>query len=101
MEKYTDNYNIAFSYLGNKYGLVRIGYSSYYYKKIKQAKTKKEYSFINNNLTDLDFVLTINKDKDMESDDKLIYLLLNQYYYGMEAKKELFNILTNLRLLKN
>ena len=80
--------NIAFDYLKDKYGYTRRGYTSSFSNKLIKARNKKEREEIENNSTDKDYFLKINPITDEK--DEVIQLLISQYYYGIQAKKELY-----------
>ena len=80
--------NEAFEYLKNKYGYIRLHPTSEHANRLAKARNKKEREEIRNSFTDKEYNLKLNPIT--EEKDKVIELLMNQYYYGMEAKKELY-----------
>jgi len=89
--KILDMYNCineAFEYLKNKYGYIRLRPTIKHANRLAKARNKKEREEIRNSFTDKEYNLKLNPIT--EEKDKVIELLMNQYYYGMEAKKELY-----------
>lgn len=80
--------NEAFEYLKIKYGYKRLNPTGKASNRLAKARNKKEREEVRNSLTDGDYNLRLNPIT--EEKDKVIELLIGQYYYGMEAKKELY-----------
>jgi hypothetical protein len=93
-------YNIAFNYLGNKYGFTRVELIPSVREKLRRARNKKEEKEIESKITEEDYPHRINHDNIPEiGSDRTIYLLLTQYYYGSAPKKELEVLLKSMDLM--
>jgi len=85
-----DTYNTAYNYLKNKYGVQVKGFTNKFESKLRMLPSKQQKEAIKN-ATDKDKDLILNPVTDQE--DKIIEILLNQFYYGQAPKNELKQIL--------
>jgi hypothetical protein len=89
--------NEAFEYLKNKYGCIRFHPTAKHSNRLARANNKKEREEIRESLTDREYNLRLNPIT--EEKDKVIELLMNQYYYGIDAKRELYYTLIKYGVL--
>lgn len=89
-------YNEAIKYLIKKYPKNTHTRWSELFTKNWRNRTKKEQNELEANMTDRDTITSISSNDGFTHDDNHIYLLLGQYYYGIEPKKELANLLITL-----
>jgi hypothetical protein len=80
--------NEAIKYLNNKYGYTRQSLTPKQSERLRKARNKKECVAIQKSFTDKDYMLRTNPAT--EPEDKYIELLIGQYYYGVQAKRELY-----------
>lgn len=85
-----DAYNTAIKYLRDKYGYRR-GLLTESSQKRLNNKNKKEREDIEKSFSDQNYYPILNQVTC--PDDKVIEVLIGQYYLGIQAKKELYNIL--------
>ncbi len=92
--EYTDAYNVTYFYLRGKYGR-NIGFTNSFrrYLDNRKASERKAAEAL---ATDRDYEWFIQADRIIDHDDKHLYLLLNQYNYGIVAKQELQELVTRL-----
>lgn len=99
-----DTYNEGVRYLGREYGYRDMGYTCSFQRKLGSAKNLKERRAIEASATEGDRVLSLQPNQTIHdfrnSNDYEVYLLLNQYQYGIEAKKDLYNKLIYLGVLE-
>ena len=95
---YSTSYNIAVKYLKDKYGYTNGSFTRKFADKLIKARNKKEYKKILDSVT-IDDYQTINMPV-TDDNDKEIELLLSQYPYGWNVRKELYNKLCILGLIK-
>jgi len=84
-------YNEAYAYLKAKYGYTRLRLSCSAEHRLKAARNIKERKEIESSFTDNDYQLRLNDITGL--DDIQIEILMKQYYYGIAAKKDLYNTL--------
>lgn len=93
--KYTDPYNVAINYLGNKYGWGLMYYTEKFNNKLRSAKNAKERDILIANITEDDIIRAIKQEHGSvpiiytNPDDYRIYLLVKQYNLSLAIKKEL------------
>jgi hypothetical protein len=80
-------YNEALKYLQGKYGTIEISTGSPFYFRGKALKQGTATTFKN-----------VENDN---HDDKLIKCLLGQYFYGIDAKKELYFKLVYMGIMED
>lgn len=89
-----DVYNTAIRYLQGKYGKQN-GLTYAFYEELRKLSTNKQRRERERNKTDKDYETVIVPDLiDKTSNDWHVWLLINQYHYGIRVKQELEN---NLR----
>jgi len=84
-------YNEAYAYLKAKYGVTRLGLTCSAMQRLTRARNAKERKEIESSFTDNDYQLRLNNITGL--DDIQIEILMKQYYYGIAAKKDLYNTL--------
>jgi hypothetical protein len=91
-----DVYNIAIKHLQGKYGK-QSGFTAAFYNELAKLNTRKQVKERKANITDKDYETVIIPDLiDKTSNDWVIWLLVNQYRYGIKIKQELeTNLLIN------
>lgn len=103
--KKVDTYNVAFRYLKAQRYTQMGGWTPTFRKRILACKTQKERNLLENSATDddrecyLPQTLTIQDFR--TSNDYEIYLFIQQYYLGMDAKIDLYHKLISMGLLEN
>lgn len=93
---YNNCYNEAIYYLQNKYGYRRAGFTLKASDTVRNLSVQK-YNEVVASFSDKDYNLVTNKAT--EEEDKNIEIMLSQYYYGLEAKKTLYNYLLELKII--
>ena len=83
----SNSYNNALKYLRDKYGYKRQCLTEKSSSKLMKARNKTDRTAIENSFTDRNYILKINSVTNPQ--DRNILLLLNQYQYGIAARKEL------------
>lgn len=95
-------WNEAYFYLKNKYGFKRNGLSSKSHEKLRRSRSKKEYNEILKGFTkDEHYNIVLNPIDKSNYTDLKIETLMSQYYCGISAKKELYNLLVQEGIIKN
>lgn len=95
---YSDSYNQAYHYLKNKYGYRVQGPTDKWYKEHRFTSMKK-YRDALKDIPDTEQNIILNTVPDDAIDDKEIQLLMNQFYLGISAKKELHDKLKSLGII--
>lgn len=98
-----DTYNVAFRYLKAK-RYTRLGrWTETFGARLLACKTQRERNLLESNATDDDRECALPTNLTIQdfrtSNDYEIYLLVKQYYLGIEAKKDLYNKLIYMGLL--
>lgn len=86
----------AFNYLLDKYGYKLKILKPKLIKRLKECKNEKECERIINNKEN--YIYLIN-DKNLEDIDALIFVLMNSWEYNSDAKKDLKNLLFDLKII--
>lgn len=94
-----NTYNVAFKYLGDKYGYLFRSYTASFAKKLCLAKKKDVEVLMKTNATYAEKIHILANTEQYNEMDSLIYRLLKQYQYGMEPKKDLYDILISEKIL--
>jgi hypothetical protein len=91
-----DCYNEAYNYLKEKYGYKRTFLTTTFHYKTRNYNKKEKGEAIAK-ATDKDYVLIINP---IGEEDRIIEILMNQYYCSIKAKKELYYKLIQIGVIK-
>lgn len=95
-------YNTAVRYLQKKYPPHYQRYTSSFQEKLSRAGSMRKRKEIEATATENDiiqFTVDLTKIEGVDHDDLEIYLLLGQYYYGIEPKRELEAKLIQMNLV--
>lgn len=95
-------YNTAVEYLQKKYPSPYQRYTPSFESKLTKARNMKEFKAIKASATEDDIIRFTTNLKEIEGvdrDDLEIYLLLEQYSYGIEPKRELEAKLIQMNLV--
>jgi hypothetical protein len=95
-------YNTAIKYLQTKYPPTYQRYTQGFQSKLGMARNAKERKEIEASVTENDiirFTVDLTKVEGVDHDDLELYLLLGQYNYGVQPKKELEAKLIRMNLV--
>jgi Tfp pilus assembly protein PilO len=81
-----------------KYGAMSAGFTCAFSSKLQKCRNKKERETMLLNATDKDKNMVLNTNQ-ISGDDYEMHLLLKQYNLGTAPKKELYEMLVNLKII--
>jgi hypothetical protein len=96
-------FNEAIKYLVEKYkDQCHKVQSTEFRKKVGKCKNVREKRILYENMVDSDYEYLLPRDfKTDDKEDQKIFLLIGQYYFGIGAKRELTEIMTQKLLEKS
>lgn len=92
-----DPYNTAYFYLVKKYGVTHRGFTWGFSEKLRKCATLKKRNEMELAATDNEKNFVLNPVTD--DNDKMILLLMHQFNLGIQAKKDLYNVLISENIL--